>query len=65
MKKPLKRYEFNGVCTYAHCFCFEIEAKNKKEAKTAALKRMKDGREVDPAMAEFQEYILDEPIEIK
>lgn len=58
-----KEYEFSGVIDYAHCFTFTIKAKNKREAKELAKIRAK--KEIDPAMAEYQTTLIDEPIEIK
>ena len=56
----MKTYEFNGVINYAHCFSFEVEAKTKKEAIKMAEEKVKMC--IDPASAEFQDYILDKPI---
>lgn len=58
-----KTYEINGVVSYAHCYSLEIKAKNKKEAKKKAEERM-HSEVIDCQVAEFQEYIMDEPIDI-
>lgn len=58
----MKEYEFSGVIKYAHCFSFEIKAKNKKEAKEKAEEKVLMLQ--DPASAEYQDYILDEAVEI-
>lgn len=55
----MKKYEINGVMTYAHCYQFEVIAKNKKEAKMIAEREVE--RYIDNQVAEFQEYIMDEP----
>lgn len=54
-----KKYEITGVIDYAHCFTFEIEAENLKEAKKIADEEAK--RYVDPAMAEMQTILVDKP----
>ncbi len=58
-----KEYEINGVMMYAHCYSFEVKAKNKKEAKKLAEAKIPEY--IDDSNTEFQEYIMDEPIEIK
>ena len=54
-----KSYEITGVMTYAHCFSFEVEAPNKKIAKEIAKKEAE--LRIDPAMAEHQTTLIDEP----
>jgi len=61
--KKIKSYEVNGVINYAHCYCIEVEAHSQKEARKLAESLI--DREIDPAVAEYQDYIMDKPIEIK
>lgn len=56
-----KKYEINGVVTYAHCYSMEVEASSKKEATKIAESRI-HAEVIDNQIAEFQEYIMDEPM---
>jgi hypothetical protein len=52
------KYEINGVIMYASIISDEIEANSKEEALSIAKLKNYD----DPAKAEKQEQIIDEPI---
>lgn len=61
--KEEKEYEVTGVLTYAHCFSVTVYARNQKEAREQVKKGI--NRLIDPAIAEFQEAIIDKPILVK
>jgi hypothetical protein len=59
--KIKRKYEINGVIMYASIIYDEIEAYSKKEALSIAKKKDYS----DPAIAEMQEIVIDEPFLLK
>lgn len=58
--KVVKEYEITGVIDYAHCFSFTVKATSKARAKKIAQIEAKRFR--DPAIAEYQTTLIDEPV---
>lgn len=58
-----KKYEITGVIEYAHCISFQVRATSIIGAKRVAKKMAK--MLIDPASAEYQTTLIDEPVEIK